>query len=83
MGQAEASAQELEEAADDAREAAGLARKRQKAEDADAEPTYRRWSTSTWNKLETEEQNRRAIKVPREGSQEGQAASGRHDTWVA
>lgn len=53
--------------ADDAREAAGLPRKRQKAELGDAEPAYRRWSTAKWNKLETEEQKRRTIEVPREG----------------
>ena len=39
--------------ADDAREAAGLARKRRKGEEGDAEPTYAGWSTAKWNELET------------------------------
>ena len=61
--------------ADDAREAAGLARKRQKAEEGDAEPAYARWSTAKWNELETKEQERRAIAVPKEGEADPKAAS--------
>ena len=88
--EAEAGAKQLEEEADDAREAAGLARKRQKAEgDADEDPSYRRWSAATWNKLETEQQKRRTIEVPREGSADpkkaklppGDETRGWHKHW--
>ena len=51
--------------ADDAREAAGLARKRQRGEAAEAEPNYRRWSVSKWNELETKAQNARAKEIDR------------------
>ena len=51
--------------ADDARQAAGLARKRQKAEEPEAEPSYRRWSTSKWNELETKAQTRREQEIDR------------------
>ena len=51
--------------ADDAREAAGLARKRQKGEELDAEPSYRRWSTAKWNELETKAQTRREKHINR------------------
>ena len=77
--------------ADDAREAAGFARKKQKAEEADAEPAYAGWSTSKWNELETKEQKRRAVEVPKEGaadtkqgaavSQGGDKTRGWHHHW--
>ena len=51
--------------ADDAREAAGLARKKQKGEEPDAEPSYRRWSIAKWNELETKEQSRRSVPIDR------------------
>jgi hypothetical protein len=55
--------------ADNAREAAGLPRKRQKTDAGDdhddAEEYYRRWSTKTWNKLETEAQKRRNVPIDR------------------
>ena len=54
--------------ADDAREAAGLARKRQKMEDGDADPLWRTWSLVKFNELETKEHARRAIEVPKEGT---------------
>mmetsp|Transcript_50123 Transcript_50123/g.107105 ORF Transcript_50123/g.107105 Transcript_50123/m.107105 type:complete len:125 (-) Transcript_50123:92-466(-) len=61
--------------ADDAREAAGFARKRQKAEEGDAEPSYASWSTAKWNELETKEQKRRAVEVPKEGEADPSQAS--------
>ena len=51
--------------ADDARQAAGLSRKRQKGSEPDAEPTYRRWSTAKWNELETKVQTRRETEIDR------------------
>ena len=53
----------LEEEADAAREAAGLPRKKQRGEEADAEPTYRSWTLSKWNELETKEQRRREVEI--------------------
>jgi len=47
------------EAVDDARQAAGLARKKARAEEADEEPTWRTWTMSKWHELETKEQQRR------------------------
>ena len=61
--------------ADDAREAAGLSRKRQKAEEGDAEPTYAGWSTAKWNELETKEQRRRVVEVPKEGEADPKQAA--------
>lgn len=64
---AEAEVTRLEEEADDARELAGLPRKKQKVEEGDAELSYPKWSTAKWNELETKEQKRRAVEVPKEG----------------
>ena len=64
---AEAEVTRLEEAADDARESAGLPRKKQKVEEGDAELSYPKWSTAKWNEFETKEQKRRAVEVPKDG----------------
>ena len=61
--------------ADDAREAASLPRKRQKAEEGDTEPEYASWSTAKWNELETKEQKRRAVEVPQEGEADPKKAT--------
>ena len=60
---AETELRRLEEEADAAREAAGLPRKKQRGEEADAEPTYRSWTLSKWNELETKEQRRREVPI--------------------
>ena len=60
---AETELRRLEEEADAAREAAGLPRKQQRGEEADAEPTYRSWTLSKWNELETKEQRRREVPI--------------------
>ena len=83
---ADARSKELEEAADDAREAAGFERKRQKAEegDADAEPSYRRWSPAKWNELETKEQARRAVPIDESRTDcvpHGDATRSWHSHW--
>ena len=61
--------------ADDAREAAGLSRKRQKGEDEDAEATYAGWTMAKWNELENKEQKRRGVEIPTEGEADPKTAS--------
>jgi hypothetical protein len=76
----------LEEEADSAREAAGLARKKPRGEEADANATYRGWTLSKWNELETKEQKRRelAIDLSRtaiEAPPGGDDTRGWHNHW--
>lgn len=77
--EAETEAVRLEQAADDARLMAGLGRKKARVEDADAEPSWRSWTLSKFNELETKEQNRRSqdihqsrtdIVAPKQGGDE-------------
>ena len=62
---AEAEASQLVAIADDAREAAGFARKKARVDEqeADAEPTWRQWTFAKWHELETKEQARRNVLI--------------------
>ena len=59
------------------------------AEEPDFESTYKRWSISKWNELETKEQKRRAVEVPKEGEADpkkaklppGDQTRGWHKHW--
>lgn len=61
--EAENEARRLEDEANSARRAAGLGEKQARVEEADAEPSWRSWTISKWNELETKEQARRREQI--------------------